>query len=310
MATVVYLHGVGGARPGWAEPLVLDCLNRGLAPRIMAINYADLLMDADSEGDACIDVGINVGIDVGIDVGTDTDVRRCYDPSTDHHRRAYRARQSNLADTLSAVGEVVVGSSPWTSFLPQPSRVLRLPWGSRWGLDQADRYVRDEFVRERIRGRISGALEDVVGEADGPVVLIGHSLGALVALDVLSYPPGAKTRCAPDLLITLGAPLGHEDITGHLVGRVMPIGDLGAWVNVVHLLDPVQGGRGASAYFPEAQDVFLPGMTDITSMVDVAANLKRAVTAHLDSTYLSSPTVLAAVAWGLDLAHAKGRAHR
>lgn len=309
MATVVYLHGVGGARPGWAEPLVLDCLNRGLAPRIMAINYADLLMETEPEMGDFVPPGCRG--DTRNDGGAASGVCGQRDTSTAEHRQAYRARQISLTDTLTAVGELVGDSSPWTSLLPQPSQVLRLPWGNRWGLDQADRYVRDEFLREHIRDRISVALDVVVNGGDGPVVLIGHSLGALVALDVVSHPHarGARTRCAPDLLITLGAPLGHEDLTRHLVGRSMPMDDLGAWINVVHRFDPVQAGRGASAYFPEAQDIFLSGMTGISSIGDVAGNIKRAVTAHLDSTYLSSPTVQAAVAWGLDPACAGERAY-
>jgi hypothetical protein len=131
--------------------------------------------------------------------------------------------------------------------------------------------------------------------------MIGHSLGALVALDVISDPHVRSNGrpSAPDLLVTLGAPLGHVDIAQHLVGRSLPLADLGAWVNVVHRLDPVQGGLGAAARFPEAIDVFLPFKTRMNSVGEASASLRRAVTAHLDSTYLSSPTVQAAIAWGL-----------
>jgi pimeloyl-ACP methyl ester carboxylesterase len=299
MATVVYLHGVGGARAGWAEPLVLDCLARGVAARIVAINYADLLADLSMTG------------------GTQAPRVEALDHSQPYRdSQEYRARQRSIADVLTAVGETVDRGSSWASFLPRPAQVLRMPWGSQWGsqwgLDQAKRYLDDAYVRERIRIRVADSLTQVMCSERGPVVLIGHSLGALVALDVLSSPreSGESHRFAPNLLVTLGAPLGHEDITHHLIGRRMPIEDLGAWVNVVHHLDPVQGGRGASEYFPEAHDVFLPGKTLVSNVTDLAVTMKRAITAHLDSTYLSSPTVQAAVAWGLDRIYVHERVGR
>ena len=68
----------------------------------------------------------------------------------------------------------------------------------------------------------------------------------------------------------------------------------------VHLLDPVPAGRGLHDSFPAAIDVFLapgsggpakPGST----LSRFAAAVVGVATSHLDSTYLVSPTVLAAV---------------
>jgi hypothetical protein len=303
VATLVYLHGVGGVRPGWAEPLVRDCWVRGFAPRIIAVNYADLLS---------VPVVDDVAESAGADVVRDRADGAGLSPNrliTDGQRRKYRARQADLVSTLGAVGAEVSDGTPWTAALAQPAQILRMPGGRWWGLDQAHRYLREECVRGRIRDRVASVLWDVSEIEDEPVVVIGHSLGALVALDVISDPGvGGDAGCvAPDLLITIGAPLGHSDIVQHLSGRSMPVGDLGAWVNVVHRLDPVQGGLGAAARFPEAVDVYLPVKSPLSSFRAAGENLRKALTAHLDSTYLTSSVVQAAVAWGLSESVTRGR---
>ena len=129
--------------------------------------------------------------------------------------------------------------------------------------------------------------------APRPRVVIAHSLGSLVAWDLLEDP-----RICVDLLITLGSPLGHAAL--EVESASFPYHRVGAWLNVVHLLDPVPAGRGLHDSFPAAIDVFLapgsggpakPGST----LSRFAAAVAGVATSHLDSTYLVSPTVLAAV---------------
>jgi hypothetical protein len=68
-------------------------------------------------------------------------------------------------------------------------------------------YLENEDVRQKVRDRLSPELPD------GPFVLVGHSLGAVVALDLL-----ASRNSTDDipLLLTLGGPLGVKVIQSHL----------------------------------------------------------------------------------------------
>lgn len=118
--------------------------------------------------------------------------------------------------------------------------------------------------------------------------------GLLIALDLL-----ARLDHPIDLLVTVGAPLGHPDISQRLVDRGVDLARLGGWLNVVHLLDPVPFGRGASELFPAATDVFLPVLAGGSGLSGFARGLARAATAHLDSTYLSSEVVRTVVAQAL-----------
>jgi surfactin synthase thioesterase subunit len=67
-------------------------------------------------------------------------------------------------------------------------------------LPDADSYIFTD-KRNAIQDRLRQALDAV----DGPVIVVSHSLGTIVAYDVLSEPRFAS-RAVP-LLITLGAPL-------------------------------------------------------------------------------------------------------
>lgn len=269
--SVVYLHGVGGVRDGWDRP-VRDAL-AGLTIHVVAPSYADLLEPG----------------------------RRVYAQerrpelaaANDKARQAYVERQRRLADVVDAVGE----SQPWTwpSLLPRPSRlahslplrqVLRVPV---LGLDQMGRYLDDPARRAAAIRRATSAIQ----AAPRPRVVIGHSLGSLVAWDALGYP-----EVVVDLLITLGSPLGLPLAEGAARAEAaFPYGRVGNWLNVLHLLDPVTAGQGLHDHFPQSLDVLLTPTAGAAGppIARLASAALRAATAHLDSTYLSSRTVAAAV---------------
>jgi hypothetical protein len=158
-----------------------------------------------------------------------------------------------------------------------------------FGLDQVGRYLDDEARRAAVLHRAGS----MILRAPRPRVVIAHSLGSVVAWDLLADP-----RICVDLLITLGSPLGHAAL--EVQSAYFPYHRVGAWLNVVHLLDPVPAGRGLHDSFPAAIDAFLaPGSGGSAKPASAASRFAAAVagvaTSHLDSTYLVSPTVLAAV---------------
>jgi hypothetical protein len=96
-------------------------------------------------------------------------------------------------------------------------------------------------VRHRIREL---ALAAMTVDVPRPHVLVGHSLGSVIAYDVLQNVPGAPTV---DGLVTLGSPLGLDEVQDRLRPGWsrwdgFPTATVaGHWVNVYDRLDPVCG---------------------------------------------------------------------
>lgn len=279
---VIYLHGVGGPRPGWAEDLLAEVavapdLRDGI--RVIAPHYVAAL-DQDTDESASPNAG--------------TRTRSRHRAKADD-RRAYLQRQQRLADRVARCPDVVPTGMAWPAILPRPSRwpisgVLDSPARFIAGLDQARSYVREPSVRRAVLDCVHASIDRALRQSAGPVVLIGHSLGAVIAVDLLD-----EFDADISLLVTLGAPLGHADIAERILREDIDVGRLGAWLNVVHLLDPVPLGRGVSGLFPAAVDAFLPVLSGGHGLRGLVRGLGRAATAHLDSTYLSSEVVRSVV---------------
>lgn len=298
--TVLYLHGVGGPRPDWDAPLREHVARAipDLAPavRFVAPAFADLLSPAGS-GATAIRAGGTPSWEETTDPLSAGGIRqeRCAPPphaAGEGDWRAYERRQQGLRLLLRATGEPVPAEVRWPAAVPRPADVLgRLPLGRLLrvpvlGIDQAGRYVHDETARDAVLARVRAALDP----APAPLVVVAHSLGSLVAADLLAdLPAGVDVA----LLVTVGSPLGHEEVaaTSRLSAAPFPYDRLGGWVNVVHLLDPVPLGRGVASRFPQAVDVVLPPTAGMT--------WSDAVRAHVDATYARSRTVQVAVAYGL-----------
>lgn len=268
--SITYLHGVGGARAAWWRPLTRAL--GGLTVDLVAPAYDDLLTTSGR-----------------------VHARRASHEAqvtTDDARRAYVERQRRLVALVDSVGEST--RMAWPAALPHPSSLAdRLPLALMlrapvFGLDQMGRYLDDDARRGAVLHRAAHAIL----RAPRPRVVVAHSLGSVVAWDLLADP-----RIDIDLLVTLGSPLAHPVIQAP--PAAFPYHRVGAWLNVVHLLDPVPAGRGLHGAFPAACDAFLSPVPDVSSpgsaLSRVAAAVTGAATSHLDSSYLASRTVLAAV---------------
>jgi pimeloyl-ACP methyl ester carboxylesterase len=91
---------------------------------------------------------------------------------------------------------------------------------------------------------------------EGEIVLVGHSLGSVVAIDLLDHLP---VELKVKRFITIGSPAGsmfiHEK-TERLLKR-FPYGTVGDWSNLLGRADVVTAGRGLAGTFPAAQDFFI-----------------------------------------------------
>ena len=154
-------------------------------------------------------------------------------------------------------------------------------------LRQVRDYLHEPGIRQRVRERVTGA----VGEDTR--VLVGHSLGSVVAYEALCASPGWPVR----MLVTLGSPLGIPNlIFDRLQPAPAPPGQAGAgpqgrwpgagrcWVNVADRADVV-------ALVKDLRGAFGPGVD--CWVVDNGA------TAHDAKPYLTAVETGRAIIKGL-----------
>ncbi len=97
-------------------------------------------------------------------------------------------------------------------------------------------------VQDEIRNRFVDALNQA-RQKEGPLVVVSHSMGTVIAYDCLMRDP----RCPPvDALMTIGSPLGLDEIQDKLHPEWtrengFPEKVKGDWRNVYDRLDPVAG---------------------------------------------------------------------
>ncbi len=97
-------------------------------------------------------------------------------------------------------------------------------------------------VRKKLRSLLLSDLASAHNQAE-KVVIVSHSMGTMVAYDVLRN----CANCPPvDTLITLGSPLGVREMQQELIaaGRDavdFPAATLRRWINIYDPMDPICG---------------------------------------------------------------------
>lgn len=237
---IVFLHGVGDGNPDleW-----LAGLNRGLsridAPEIsaddvIAPRYASLLNTA---GIKSKHPGITYK------VKNDHDSRRTFERRQARVQRMLRRTGDVRAFGLNGVPDVVVQTVQAAGIDFAPATVLK----------QVRRYLTDEDLRGAVLGNI---LDDL--PAAGEIVLIGHSLGSVIAIDLLDHLP---EKLHVTRFITVGSPAGSETLhrgSDRILKR-FPYARVDDWSNFLDARDPVTAGRGLARIFAGAQDFQIGG---------------------------------------------------
>lgn len=151
---------------------------------------------------------------------------------------------------------------------------VRLP-----SFKQAQRYVTKESVRGEVLSRVLRELPP-----HGRIVMVGHSLGSVVAADVLR-------RLPPDIevagLITLGSPLASDrfNVPRLRTNLAQPPANLAWWISFWNAGDVVTLHRGLSSVFPYMLDY------------KIAAGVPPG--SHLSSYYLRDDRVATAIGYAL-----------
>lgn len=115
-------------------------------------------------------------------------------------------------------------------------------------IEAVDNYVRNPRVRAVVLQRILSRLP-----SEGRLVIIGHSLGSVIAADLIRRLPVGLDVTG---VLSIGSPLGHPSV--HVDGLQAlledPPANLGWWVNFRAAGDVVPAGRGLCSVFPWVLD--------------------------------------------------------
>lgn len=270
--TICFVHGVTTARfgfePAWGsildETLALNGFERPSAHGIqfVTVDYRDVFEQPPN------DEGMPDRTD-----GTLTEEQRA------NLQSEYSVRQQAVLSAISEYFAVVPG--PRLDTIPETqaehaAELASLMWSPLRA--QANAYSNDPKLREAIIRRVRAQLPK-----RGHIVIIAHSLGSVVALDLIPRLPRGVTVS----LITIGSPLSIKSNWEHVEfsGQNFPADRMRMWVNVFDAIDPVTVGRGVSERFNEATDVQVS-----------FASLAQLASTHASRYYLSLPVVGAAVA--------------
>ncbi len=265
-ATVVWLHGVGGPPrgPGWRlllnRQLEAQGFERVRRGGVAVVDYHPVLLGAPGRAQLTPPRPSLSG----------TLLARAQD--------AFEVRREELVEALApwrvepqrpGLGDLHPGVRRRVSGM-----VAHLPW-------QGFPEVRLYLDRPRRRRRVLAST--LAQLPPGPLVVVAHSLGSVVAVDLLRHLRPGRLR----LLVTVGSPLGLDGLVGRQTSTLEPFPHdrVGAWVNLRTHWDWITGGVPLDSRIPEVVD--LPVRTDVGPRRH-----------HWRSTYVDHPALAAAVGRG------------
>lgn len=258
MAHVTFVHGIANKVAAEAlERVWLDALREGggLDLRAEGVSsalcyWADLVYPEPLPvGGASAEAGEEADVLAAGEVGLGW-----LDALSPHQRAAVEELAAEV-DALSALQDVeddLPGTEPAGGFerLPLPGPLKRRLMRAflrdvhlyLFDVEHAPRPGERHRVRTEVRTRLLRVLEQGAARP-GPHLVLGHSLGSVVAYDVLRNVEGCPRV---DTLLTVGSPLGLDEVQDRLQPGWSrrdgyPGERLGAWVNVFDRLDPVCG---------------------------------------------------------------------
>jgi hypothetical protein len=257
---VVYVHG-SGPQPGPQDlKRALDgaLFGSDQGTRTQVAYYADILHPAPVAETlrALAQVIRSAPAELTHDTEALTDLMVAdVDPHAPAAAATVRRVASSIASRMTGDARAArAGDTSVSAILPGWLRAFLFRFVVRFLLRDAHAYFfegRAGPIRQRVR--------EILDASDMPAVVIGHSLGSVVAYDVLSEAP-VRARAVP-LFVTVGSPLGVDAVKDQVhQPPVVPPG-VAAWLNVSDPLDIVAADRTLADDYRGAvgliQDVFV-----------------------------------------------------
>ena len=144
---------------------------------------------------------------------------------------------------------------------------------------QASNYLTSPQIRAQVLNRVLTQLPD-----SGRIVIVGHSLGSVIAADLVRRLPVGLQVAG---MVTLGSPLASSrfHVDKLRANLASPPANLAWWVNFWNDADPVTTHRGVSAVFPW--------------MIDHRIHTPIGRSVHDAATYLGHDAVATAIGFAL-----------
>lgn len=257
--TLLFLHGVGDGNldGSWKSGLTKELIRLGYpdpdTARIIAPKYAHALIGSDD----------NVPLP-GLTIKQPV-------------REAARKNRRDFERRTGAI-EFRLGRHNRGNGRPGGDAVVNLAV-ELFPFAQARNYVKNPQIRAQVLTRILRELPE-----SGSLVIVGHSLGSVIAADLLRrLPVGVKVAG----MITVGSPLGNGNFDVDKLRDTLrePPTNLAWWVNFWNVHDPVAAYRGVSSVFPW--------------LVDFRIQTRMSHHAHDAAEYLTNEDVVEAIGFAL-----------
>lgn len=236
--TVVFLHGVGDGN------VDKDWL-RGLNESLTALNHPPL-----AESAVCAPVYASLLKTVGIQAERNDAPTKTYSPrDVREARRKFQIRQAKVGKLIGEHSDPRVTVE--TGLL---ATVLNSATTLGVGADiiaAVSNYLKNPKLQNAVLGHIIDQLPTT-----GDIILIGHSLGSVIAIDLIDQLPLALHV---KRFITIGSPAGAPALNRHKTEILpdIPYTRVDDWTNLLYHYDPVSMGRGLGSTFQGAQDFWV-----------------------------------------------------
>lgn len=251
--TIIFVHGIGN-KP---QPSVLKCqwdsalAETELGDRSRMAYWVNRAFYPEPIDQTCADTDLVTSqIDEGLSLAAryvdttsghgqpvEREVKRI---TSDPARQAFLlriAQKMQRADAISA--DRLAPRNVRQKILPLPAFLRR--WITQGLTELLLRDVHDFFFVHERRKIMEDSLMGRLAGGGGPFVVLGHSLGSIIAYNVLRRLDPAQFQVP--LFVTIGSPLGLDEVQDLLrqwTGGNLPFPScVGRWVNVADRLDPV-----------------------------------------------------------------------
>jgi subtilisin family serine protease len=248
--TVVFIHGIGPQEPVARLKRQYEhaLFGRDLGERGRVAYWADLLHPISETGA----MGARVLADLPLSTPPTPVTAAHIWADAVHEAEAVRVAQSlyEKMTTSVMVREDAAIARAWKgmetgqpgfearAFTPRiiPSEPIRrhvTEWITRNFIPDVSAY----FYNEELRGRIQRRLSSILVKGGGPYFIVSHSLGTVIAYDVLHKD--VHKELDVKLWVTLGSPLGLEEVKDQVHKPHVVPASVTMWRNFADRLDPV-----------------------------------------------------------------------